>query len=103
MEIRKNDFPVTLQAFDVRDSREEFIAEQIVNTQPEADRFTSRFTGKLIKAHALRPDEVRRVDHAAKPYRSTLPAWAIVLFLLIVLSVVAWFSGWLQPVVDRLT
>lgn len=103
MEIRKNDFPVTLQAFEVRDSREEFIAEQIVNTQPEADRFTSQFTGKLIKAHALRPDEVRRVAQPAKTHRSTVPAWAIVLFLLIVLTVVAWFSGWLQPVVDRLT
>lgn len=103
MEIRKNDFPVTLQAFEVRDSREEFIAEQIVNSQPEADQFTSRFTGKLIKAHALRPDEVRRIDHPAKPHRSTIPAWAIVLFLLVVLTVVAWFSGWLQPVVDRLS
>lgn len=105
MEIRKDDFPVALQAFEVRGSTEEFVAEQIVNSQSEADRFTTQFSGKLIKAHALRPEEARKIDHPATPthtQRNTLPAWAIIVFLLIVLLVVAYFAGWLQPLVNRL-
>ena len=102
MEIRKTEFPVTLQAFEVRDSKEEFIAEQVVNTQTEADRFTSRFNGKLIKAHALRPDEVRRADHFHPARRNAFPAWAIFLLLLVAFLVAAYFMGWLQPVIDRI-
>lgn len=101
MDIRKTDFPVALQAFDVRDSNEEFIAEQIVNSQSEADQFTSRFSGKLIKAHALRPEEVRKIDHPHHARRSTLPAWAIIVFLLIILLVIAWFAGWLEPLMNN--
>lgn len=70
MEIRKTEFPVTLQAFEIRESKEEFIAEQVVISQPEADHFTSRFNGKLIKAHALHPDEVRRTQQFHSVRRS---------------------------------
>ena len=102
MEIRKTEFPVTLQAFEVRDTREEFLAEQVVHTQAEADRFTSRFNGKLIKAHALRPDEVKRADrYHPTERRSGFPAWAVFLIVLIALLVAAYFLGWLGPVIDR--
>lgn len=100
MEIRKSEFPVTLQAFEVRDQKEEFIAEQTVHSQNEADRFTSRFNGKLIKAHALRPEEANRYQHPAQ--RRTMPGWAILILILIVLLVIAYFTGYLQPLIQRL-
>ena len=53
MDIRKEDFPVALQAYELRNKEEEFLAEQVVNTQAEADVFMTRFQGKLIKAHEV--------------------------------------------------
>lgn len=99
MEIRKSEFPVTLQAFEIRDKREEFIAEQVVHSQSEADRFTSRFNGKLIKAHALERREARKYDHPAQ--RSMMPGWAIFVLILVVLVAIAYFTGYLQPLIQR--
>lgn len=103
MEIRKTEFPVTLQAFEVRGSREEFLAEQVVHSQAEADRFTSHYNGKLIKAHALHPDEIRRAQEY-QPHKKSVgfPAWAIFLLIIIAFLVVAYFMGWLQPLIDRM-
>ena len=103
MEIRKTEFPVTLQAFEIRaDAKEEFIAEQVVNSQTEADRFASRYNGKLIKAHALRPDEVRRNERFHPTRKSAFPAWAVFILVLIAFLVIAYFAGWLTPVIDRI-
>ena len=41
MELRKEEFPVALQAYEVRGDHEDFLAEQVVNTQTEADKFMS--------------------------------------------------------------
>ena len=50
MDIRKEDLPATLQAFDLQDNKEVFLAEQVVNNQTEIAIFTTRYVGKLIKA-----------------------------------------------------
>ena len=47
MELRKEEFPVALQAYEVRGDREDFLAEQVVSTQTEADKFMSMYAGRL--------------------------------------------------------
>src|SRR5688572_23702905 len=100
MEIRRTEFPVTLQAFEVRNSKEEFVAEQVVHSQPEVDRFTAQFNGKLIKAHTLRPEEARGTERY--PKTRTMSGWAVFLVILVVLLIVAYFTGWLQPFINSL-
>jgi hypothetical protein len=53
MILHKSEFPITIQAFDISDNKEFFIAEQVVNSQQEVDVFSSRYAGKVIKAKAL--------------------------------------------------
>ena len=48
MELRKEEFPVALQAYEVRGDHEDFLAEQVVGTQNEADKFMSMYAGRLI-------------------------------------------------------
>jgi hypothetical protein len=97
MELRRDEFPVALQAYEVRGDREEFVAEQVVNTQTEADRFMSLYAGRLIKTRDVRPVENRHYA-VAHPHRSRsgMPAWIIILAVLIILFVVAYATGWLQ-------
>ncbi len=103
MELRKNDFPVALQAYDVRDNdRENFIAEQVVNTQAEADTFMTLYAGKLIKTREVRDVEQRRIGATTVTHkrRTGFPAWAILLLVLLIALAIAWYTGWLQRVVD---
>jgi hypothetical protein len=60
MDIRKDEFPVALQAYDVRGDQENFVAEQVVATQAEADNFMSLYAGRLIKTREVRPVETKR-------------------------------------------
>src|SRR5262245_63710662 len=63
MELRKEEFPVALQAYEVRGDHEDFVAEQVVNTQTEADQFMSMYPGRLIKTREVRPVERPYVGH----------------------------------------
>jgi len=103
MELRREDFPVALQAYEVRGDREEFVAEQVVNSQAEADKFMNLYAGRLIKTHEVRQVERERYHTAAVHHqrRAGVPAWVIVLVVLIILFVVAYATGWLQPLIDR--
>lgn len=99
MELRKEEFPVALQAYNVNERNEEFVAEQVVNSQAEADIFMSRYAGKLIKTRDVRPVESRRFE--GKKRRAGFPGWAIFLILIIALFAVAYATGWLQWVIDK--
>ncbi|MER3497676.1 MAG: hypothetical protein C4308_03060 [Chitinophagaceae bacterium] len=94
MELRRNDFPITLQAYEVRDAREQFVAEQVVSSQTEADNFMTLYTGKLIKTRPIERAEIRKEIH--RRHRAAIPAWVWILAVLIILLVIAYATGWLQ-------
>ncbi len=93
MELTRDEFPVALQAFEVRSDREDFIAEQVVNSQAEADNFMSLYAGRLIKTRDLRPVETKRFEGrrasaiAAPRRRAGISPWLIFLLILIVLVI----------------
>jgi hypothetical protein len=97
MELRKEEFPVALQAYEVRGDHEDFLAEQVVNTQTEADKFMSMYAGRLIKTREVRPVETRHYSTAT--HRTTTGAatgWLIFIILLVVLVAVGFATGWIQ-------
>ena len=98
MEIRKNEFPIVVQAYDNNSTDERFVAEQVVNNQSEIDLFTSRYAGKLIKARTLSDTELHRSAHATHhPHRRGSNAGIyILLFIIIALVVVGFATGWIQ-------
>jgi hypothetical protein len=104
MDLSKEDFPATLQAFELRDNKEIFIAEQIVNSQTEIQTFTTRYAGKLIKAKKAPVIETNGVNRANSygeaPYqkrRSSTGLVMIIIILIIVALVIYGFStGWIQ-------
>lgn len=101
MDIRKEDLPATLQAYDLQDDKEVFLAEQVVNNQSEIATFTTRYAGKLIKAKAQVP-----TDSYASGYRPTITqtrkkssAGIIVLIVVLILAALAIYgytAGWFQ-------
>ena len=100
MELRREDFPITLQAYNVQgEAKEDFIAEQVVNSQGEADTFMTRFAGKLIRTREVRHETVKR---EMRKRRNAVPAWIIILSVLIILLVVAYATGWLQTVIAQI-
>jgi hypothetical protein len=104
MELRREEFPVALQAYEVRGDREDFIAEQVVNSQVEADHFMNLYAGRLIKTREVRPVETRRIaPHTATRTRARagIPAWIIILAVLIILLIVAYATGWLQTMIQQ--
>lgn len=103
MEVRKDEFPVVVQAYDTFNQQEVFVAEQVVNSQAEIENFTSRYTGKLIKARSL--TEIEYKNRAASTTTSdNVPAkksssgfgWVLILLLLVVLVAVGFATGWIQ-------
>jgi hypothetical protein len=105
MELRRDEFPVALQAYEVRGDHEEFVAEQVVNSQAEADKFMNLYAGRLIKTHEVRQAERERYHTAAVHHsrtRAGIPAWIIVLIVLVILFVIAYSTGWLQQLIDRM-
>lgn len=101
MDVRKDDFPVVVQAYDADNRSDNFIAEQVVHSQTEVDQFTSRFAGMLIKARKLTSVEARRDvrdDDRYEHKRSGSSAWTWVLVLLILAALVAvgFYTGWIQ-------
>lgn len=107
MELRRDEFPVALQAYDVRGEREDFIAEQVVNSQAEADNFMSLYAGRLIKTRDLRPVETKRFEGrktttvAAPRRRAVISPWLIFLLILIVLVIAGFATGWIQTLIGQ--
>lgn len=97
MDINKSEFPVVVQAFDLNDNVEIFIAEQVVSSQAEADTFTARYAGKLIKARPITSPEQSSQTVMHKKTKSTAaPIWLFVLLVIIVLIIIGFTTGWIQ-------
>ena len=108
MELRREEFPVALQAYDVRGDREDFIAEQVVNSQAEADNFMSLYAGRLIKTRDLRPVETKRFEGrrtptiAASRRRAGISPWLIFLLIIFVLVIAGFATGWIQTMIAHM-
>ena len=101
MDLRNEDLPVTLQAFDLLDNKEIFIAEQVVNSKSEIDLFTNRYTGKLIKAKKAtinlndnRPYSSNITEK--KKSSSTNMVMVIIILILLALVIYGFSTGWIQ-------
>ena len=98
MEVRNNQFPLVVQAYEPSTTQNVFLAEQVVNTQAEIDGFTTRYAGKLIKARSLSEAEADRQKHAAErrtPAKKS-NAWIFILLLIVVLVGIGLYTGWIQ-------
>lgn len=98
MTIQPGEFPVVIQAYQPAGSDDLFVAEQVVYNQSEADGFTSRYTGLLIKARKPNSSELQTApNHTPAPARSRgIGAGTLILLLLIILVVVGFATGWIQ-------
>ena len=101
MELRKEEFPVALQAYEVRGDHEDFVAEQVVNTQTEADKFMSLYAGRLIKTREVRPVETQRYAPAIHRRNGTTTAWLVFIILIVVLIAVGFATGWIQNMLGQ--
>ena len=103
MELRKEEFPVALQAYEVRGDHEDFVAEQVVNTQTEADKFMSLYAGRLIKTREVRPVETQHYAPAVHRRRrnGTTTAWLVFIILIVVLIAVGFATGWIQNMLGQ--
>ncbi len=102
MEIKKEDLPVMLQAFEVHNNSETFVAEQLVNSQVEVDRFTGLYAGKIIKANrdAVRARNNGTVSNATTDTRKRNSATGmimiIIVLVLLALVIYGFSTGWIQ-------
>lgn len=98
MILSKDQFPITIQAYEMTDNREFFIAEQVVNSQSEVDTFVSRYAGKVIKARALTAAEtnVATTTVTRKRKSSKGLVWLLILLILVILVVIGFYTGWIQ-------
>ena len=99
MDLQNEDLPATLQAFDLMDDKEIFLAEQLVGSQSEINTFTNRYAGKLIKAKTTLP--VSGNASYAKPayrarYSSTGVVMGILVLVFIILIIYGFSTGWIQ-------
>ena len=98
MELSKDQFPVVVQAFEITDNKEFFVAEQVVNSQAEVETFSTRYSGKVIKARALNSTEVSQNRTVYSKRRKT-PVGTILLIILIIIIVliaIGYYTGWIQ-------
>lgn len=100
MVINEREFPVVVQAYQPATDGELFVAEQMVRNQTEIDTFSSRYAGYVIKARVVKENElVTNYDNRTRRtpiHRRGLPAWAILLLIVVVLVVVGFTTGWIQ-------
>jgi len=100
MVINEKEYPVVVQAFQPSASGELFVAEQMVNNQAEVDSFSSRYAGYVIKARIAKENELVTDHHNGTRrtvvHRRGIPAWAILLLIVVVLVVVGFTTGWIQ-------
>jgi hypothetical protein len=100
MVINDREFPVVVEAYQPAANGELFVAEQMVSNQAEADSFSSRYAGYVIKARVVKENELT-ADHRTHARRTAMhrrgiPAWAILLLIVVVLVVVGFTTGWVQ-------
>ncbi|MBO9205090.1 MULTISPECIES: hypothetical protein [Niastella] len=104
MVINEKEFPVVVQAYQPAADGELFVAEQMVRNQAETDSFSSRYAGYIIKARVVKENELvtdygNNNGHRARRtavHRRGMPAWAILLLIVVVLVVVGFTTGWIQ-------
>lgn len=97
MTLHPKDFPITIQAFDISDNKEFFVAEQIVNSQSEVETFSARYAGKVIKAKALSATErTTTVTKTQTRKNSGLTTFLVILVILIILVAIGFYTGWIQ-------
>lgn len=99
MDLQKEDLPATLQAYELNDNKEIFLAEQVVNNQSEIELFTSRYAGKLIKAKALVTSDNRNSNgntNTKKRSSSTGIVALIIILIIVALVIYGFYTGWLQ-------
>ena len=99
MEVRRDEFPVVVQAYETDNRHEVFVAEQVVHNQLEIDQFTSRYTGKLIKARKMTDVEYKHQPEDAVRKRKSTSAGTVllvILVLLVVLAAIGFATGWIQ-------
>lgn len=98
MDLRKEDLPATIQAFELDKDNEIFIAEQVVNTQAEIEAFTIRYTGKLIKAKKI--PLVQTNSHGDAAYKKQRSSTGLIMFIIIVVIIAVvlygFSTGWIQ-------
>jgi len=104
MVVNDKEFPVVVEAFQPSANGELFVAEQMVRTQAEIDSFSSRYAGYIIKARVVKENELvtdfsNRTKRTAV-HRRGLPAWAILLLIVVVLVVVGFSTGWIQRTLE---
>jgi hypothetical protein len=103
MDISEKEYPLVLQAFETSGDHDQFVAEQVVHNQFEADNFATRCTGLLIKATQLisleSPKGRGYTKAPGRPRRGS--ATLIIIVLLLVGLVIAGFTtGWVQRTFD---
>ncbi len=99
MIIQTSEYPVVIQAYQPAGTSDLFVAEQVVHNQAEADGFTSRHAGLLIKARKPTDNELHtNVNYvpARTQTRRGPGVGLIVLLLLVALVVVGFTTGWIQ-------
>ena len=98
MEIKKEDLPVMLQAFELHDSTEIFVAEQLVHSQADVDKFTAMYAGKIIKASKEVVNSRNNGQVEATKKRNPATGFVMIVIILIVLALVIYgfATGWIQ-------
>lgn len=99
MDFRKEDLPATIQAYDLINNKEIFLAEPLVNNQSEIDLFSSRYAGKLIKAKTVVPPERRSSNGGVvAPRQKGAGSINAVIIVVVILALLfyGYSTGWLQ-------
>jgi hypothetical protein len=78
----------------------------MVSNQSEVDLFSRRYAGYIIKARVVKDNELV-TDHTSNHHtghtaihRRGIPAWAIILLIVVVLVIVGFTTGWIQRTFD---
>ncbi len=102
MVLQKDQFPITIQAFELTGGKELFIAEQVVNTQSDVDAFSAKYAGKIIKAKAVAPvssatgGTTYSTTTTYKRKSSAGTVILVILILLVILVAIGFYTGWIQ-------
>ena len=108
MILQKDQFPLTIQAYEMKGNVELFIAEQVVSNQAEVDTFSNKYAGKLIKAKAYSPSHAHtNSGNSTSTGTSTISttrnrkssAGTIIVVILIILAIliaIGFYTGWIQ-------
>ncbi|RYF90562.1 MAG: hypothetical protein EOO03_03425 [Chitinophagaceae bacterium] len=98
MYIKSEDLPVMLQAFELHNGAEIFVAEQLVHSQAEVDNFTAAYAGKIIKASketgVLRDRAHGNVTKKRNPVVGFIMITLVV--VLLALIIYGFSTGWIQ-------